>query len=101
MKPSMAWVGRVKTTTVNLKLDPPNHLIGQALGGKSAWGQSPTQHQPAASLNRRFSVSSINALINLVVWCRLRRQVPVRLDLHNDSNARFRGGSSAKQALNK
>ena len=34
----------------------------------------------AASQNRRFDLSPIDALIDIKVRCRLRRQIPVRLD---------------------
>ena len=41
---------------------------------------SRTKPYPAAQLNRRFPQSPIDALISLKVGCRLRRQIPVRLD---------------------
>ncbi len=38
------------------------------------------QVPPAERLNRRFAQSPIDALIDIQVGCRLRRQIPVRLD---------------------
>ena len=38
------------------------------------------QSQPAASQNRRFAQSPTDALIDLKVGCRLRCQIPIRLD---------------------
>lgn len=46
------------------------------------------KHRPAASLIRRFTQSPVDALIDIKVGCRLRRQIPVRLDL--DTLARLR-----------
>ena len=47
------------------------------------------QHYPAASLNRRFAQSPNDALIDLKVRCRLRRQIPVRLNLRPVTHLRI------------
>ena len=44
----------------------------------SYWAQS----RPAASQNRRFARSPIDALIDLIVRCRLCRQIPIGLNVH-------------------
>jgi hypothetical protein len=41
-----------------------------------------TQAYPAASLNRRFDLLPVDALVYLVVGCRLRCQSPIRLNWH-------------------
>ena len=38
------------------------------------------QAYPAASLNRRFALSPVDALIGIKVGCGLRRKIPVRPD---------------------
>ena len=43
-------------------------------------GACHTQAFPAAILNRHFGLSPVHALIDLIVRCRLCRQMPVRLD---------------------
>lgn len=48
-----------------------------------------TQGYPAAHLNRRFDRSPVDALINLIVGCRLRSRIPVRLDLHPVTHLRI------------
>jgi hypothetical protein len=40
------------------------------------------QRLPAAIQNRRFDLSPIDALINLVIGGRLLCQIPIRLDVH-------------------
>jgi hypothetical protein len=40
------------------------------------------QVHPTAGLNRGFDLSPIDALIYLVVRCRMRRQIPIGLALH-------------------
>lgn len=40
------------------------------------------QAYPTASQSRRLNPSPIDALIDLVVGCRLRRQVPIGLNVH-------------------
>ena len=52
------------------------------------------QSHPTAIQNRRFAQSPTDALIDLIVRCGLRRQIPVRLDLHNHSNGRLGAGRS-------
>ena len=47
---------------------------------------------PVASQDRRFSQSPIDALIDLVVWSGLRRQIPVRLDLRTLFHLRVTAG---------
>lgn len=54
----------------------PNDLNAQALGRKTAWGQSRTQRQPAASQNRRVALSPTDTLIDIKIVCRLR-PIPV------------------------
>ena len=48
-----------------------------------------TQVYPAARLNHRFDLSPIDALIDLVVGCGLRRQIPVRLDFDTLAHLRI------------
>ena len=52
-------------------------------------GVQRTQAYPAASLNRRFAHSPIDALIDLAVRCRLRRQIPVQLDFDTLAHLRI------------
>ena len=59
----------------------PQSLNGRLVGCKTAFCLAYTQAFPAAGLNRRFAHSPVNALIDLEVRCRLRRQIPVWLDL--------------------
>ena len=47
------------------------------------------QGQPAARLNRRFALSPIDALIDLVVRCGLRCQIPVRFDFDTLTHLRI------------
>lgn len=44
------------------------------------WRRDIPQRHPAAIQNRRFDLSPIDALINLVIGGRLLCQIPVRLD---------------------
>ena len=47
------------------------------------------QGQPAARMNRRFTLSPIDALIDLVVRCGLRCQIPVRFDFDTLTHLRI------------
>ena len=55
--------------------------IAQAYVRKTSFRLAHTQAYPAAGLYRRYVLSPIDALIDLVVWCRLPRQIPVWIDL--------------------
>ena len=48
-----------------------------------------TQGYPPARLNRRFALSPVDALVDIKIGCGLRRQVPVRLDLHTITRLRI------------
>ena len=52
-------------------------------------GMYGAQRQPAAIQIRRFAQSPTDALIDLKVRCRLRRQIPVRLDLRPVTHLRI------------
>lgn len=59
---------------------PSQQLNGETPGGSRLWTAAHAAY-PAAQLNRRFTQSPIDALIHLVVRCRLCRKIPVWLDL--------------------
>ena len=48
----------------------------------SAFSPLRTQPLPAALQNRRINQSPVDALIDLIVWCGLRRHIPVWLGLY-------------------
>ena len=55
--------------------------ISERTQRKSAVHLPRTQLPPAAHGMRRFSLSPVDALVHFVVRCRLRHQIPIRLDV--------------------
>ena len=47
------------------------------------------QGYPPARLGRRFALSQVDALVDIKIGCGLRRQVPVRLELHTITRLRI------------
>lgn len=48
-----------------------------------------TQAHPTESLCRRFVLSPVDALIDLVIGCRLRSQIPIWLDFDTTTDRRI------------
>ena len=63
----------------SLEFESPNHVIGDTPCSPSDIRSAARAALPAASQNRRFDLSPIDALIDIKVQCRLRRKIPVRL----------------------
>jgi hypothetical protein len=62
------------------KFGRPHSLSSESAERKSAFGLARAQGYPVARLNRCFSHSPVDALIDLVVRCQLPHQILVWLD---------------------